>query len=470
MKNRMIVRYVLVWTAVVFIGLQCRAQTAIYIESVPQNTPLLDLLYVTYKLNDDTSKAVTRTMESRDNHYYFVIEDEPEGVSATVKIHRGSEQTAERDFDTNGPMEHQVDLFQGNMVGISILGWLDLPAQSTMNENVILLDNDLLIPQLGKRRRVWVYLPPEYEVSGKSYPVLYMHDGQNLFDRFTSYVGEWKIDETMAGPLLKHCPQSIIVGIDNGGDDRRNEYSFSVNDSLHPQPKGEEYLSFLVKNLKPIVDSHFRTLKDRANTAIGGSSMGANISLAAISKYPDVFSKAILLSPAYWLDPKLFEIAGDHTPKGDAKIYTSCGTYEGNGEVLQDMLRMNILLSDIGYQEGQLTVMDMPEGQHNEAFWAEEFPKAYQWIMGCEQTEEMKVNAFEVAPNPTEESTKITAPNGKLIRKVEVINTAGKSMRTEEAYDVAEYQLFVNMLFPGTYTLVITWSDNSTDTLPLYKI
>lgn len=470
MKNRMFVRSLLVIATIVWWSVSSFSQTAIYIEYLPPNTPMLDKLYVTYQLNNDSSKAVTRSMSEREGNYYFLIEDEPEGSSATVRIHRGSDETSERDFDTNEAMTHQVEIAQGNMVGISVLGWLDMPTSSTMSENVILLDNDMLMPSLGKRRRIWVYLPPEYKVSGKSYPVLYMQDGQNLFDRFTSYVGEWKIDESMASQSLEHCPPSIIVGIDNGGADRRNEYSFSVNDSLHPTPQGEAYLTFLVKNLKPIIDSHFRTLKGREHTSIGGSSMGANISLAAISMYPEVFSKAILLSPAYWLDPKLFDIVGDKSPRLDAKIYSSCGTFEGNGEVLQDMLRMNILMADIGYQDGQLMIMDWPEGKHNEAFWAEEFPRAYQWVMGCELTDEMVENGIEVTPNPTEESTFIKAPKGKLIQKITVYNSAGKAVRAEEAYNVAEYQLFVNMLFPGTYSLEITWNDNTKDTLPLYKI
>lgn len=468
MKNRMFVRYVIILSYLLFHVLESQAQTAIFLESVPQNTPMLDLLYVTYKLDDDTSKAVTRAMSKRDDHYYFLIEDEPEGMTCTLKVHRGSDDTAERDIDTNGPMTHQVEIQNGNLVGLSIIEWLDLPIQTTMNEQVHILDNDMLIPQLKKRRRVWVYVPEEYEVSGKSYPVIYMQDGQNLFDRFTSYVGEWKIDETMSA--LKGCEKSIIVGIDNGGMDRRNEYSFSVHDSLHPNPQGDAYLEFLVKNLKPVIDYNFRTLKDRNRTTIGGSSMGANVSLAALVKYPNVFSKAMLLSPAFWLDPELQRMVGDHTPKTDSKIYFSCGTNEGAGEVLQEMLAMNNLMFDVGYQPEQISLMDWPYGEHNEAFWAEEFPRAYRWLNECVQTEETLAKAFDVSPNPTDESTVITAPLGKLISEINIYNDKGKLVKQEMAYEVSEYQIFVNMLFPGTYNMEIKWNDGTTDSLPLYKI
>lgn len=468
MKNRMIIRYVVICSYLILNVFSTNAQTSIFLESVPQNTPMLDLLYVTYKLDDDTSKAVTRTMRKKDNHYYFLIEDEPEGMTCTVKVHRGSDASAERNAETNEPMTHQVLIQNGSIFGISVAEWLDIPINTSMNEQVLILDTDMLIPQLNKRRRVWVYLPEEYEVSGLSYPVIYMQDGQNLFDRFTSYVGEWKVDETLSA--LKGCKKSIVVGIDNGGADRRNEYSFSVHDSLHPTPQGDAYLEFLVKNLKPVIDYHFRTLKDRENTMIGGSSMGANISLAALIKYPQVFSKAMVLSPAFWLDPELERMVGDHTPKTDSKIYFSCGTNEGAGDVLQKMLSMNNLMFDIGYQPEQIFMMDWPNGEHNEAFWAEEFPRAYRWLNDCVETEESLAKAFDVSPNPTYESTTITAPNGKLISEIKIYNNTGKLVKQEAANEESVYQIFVNMLFPGTYNMEIKWHDGTIDSLPLYKL
>ncbi|MEZ4798671.1 MAG: alpha/beta hydrolase-fold protein [Flavobacteriales bacterium] len=468
MKNRMIIRYVVICSYLILNVFSTSAQTSIFLESVPQNTPMLDLLYVTYKLDDDTSKAVTRTMRKKDDHYYFLIEDEPEGMTCTLKVHRGSDASAERNAETNEPMTHQVLIQNGSIFGISVAEWLDIPINTTMNEQVLILDNDMLIPQLKKRRRVWVYLPEEYQVSGVNYPVVYMLDGQNLFDRFTSFAGEWKIDETMSS--LKGCQKSIIVGIDNGGNDRLNEYTFGVNDSLHNIPQGNEILEFITKNLKSVIDYNFRTLKDRKNTSIGGSSLGANMALAAVIKYPDVFSKAMVLSPAYWADPELEKMVANSMPKVDTKIYYACGTNEGRGEVLQDMIKMNNLLVDIGYQENQLFMMDWPEGSHSEAFWAEEFPRAYRWLNDCVETEESLAKAFDVSPNPTYESTTITAPNGKLISEIKIYNNTGKLVKQELANEESVYQIFVNMLFPGTYNMEIKWHDGTIDSLPLYKL
>ncbi len=183
----------------------------------------------------------------------------------------------------------------------TIAGWRSGPAaprRSTARASVGTIDS-MSIPQLGRTRRVWIYLPPDYATSGRRYPVLYMHDGQNVFDEATSYAGEWGVDETLDSLHAAGDPGIIVVAVDHGGTLRVPEYS--------PWPtrfgagEGDAYAAFLANTLKPWVDDNYRTLTDRMHTGITGSSMGGLVSFYAALKYPDVFGLAGVFSPAFWV-------------------------------------------------------------------------------------------------------------------------------------------------------------------------
>jgi len=136
-------------------------------------------------------------------------------------------------------------------------------------------------PELENRRAILVYLPPDYDSSQQRYPVIYMHDGQNLFDQATSYTDEWQVDETMEA-LSRGGYPAIVVGIPNMGEQRIDEYS-PFDDPAHGVGQGHAYLAFIVETLKPLIDQQFRTLPDRLHTGIMGASMGGLISLHAFS-------------------------------------------------------------------------------------------------------------------------------------------------------------------------------------------
>src|SRR5688572_7394439 len=173
----------------------------------------------------------------------------------------------------------------------------------TLAENAYILDEAFYMPQLQRSRRIWLYLPPEYSASGKSYPVIYMHDGQNLFDATTAFGGaEWGIDETL-NTVKNKC---IIVGIDNGGAKRINEYNFYDNEQ-HGAGEGRAYVSFIVDTLKPYIDKTYRTLADRDHTFTAGSSLGGLISFYAAMWYPQVFGGGGIFSPAFWIVPHIEE-------------------------------------------------------------------------------------------------------------------------------------------------------------------
>jgi predicted alpha/beta superfamily hydrolase len=196
--------------------------------------------------------------------------------------------------------------------------------QHTVSKNVTVIDTAFFIPQLKRTRRVWIYLPESYNASRlKKYPVLYMHDGQNVFDEATSFAGEWGVDEALDS-LTEKTKECIVVAVDNGGDKRMNEYN-PYDHKKFGKGEGDKYVDFLVKTLKPFIDKKYRTLKDRPNTFIAGSSMGGLISLYAVLKYPKIFGGAGVFSPAFWVAPALYNEIKKKTGAVNAKVYFMAG-------------------------------------------------------------------------------------------------------------------------------------------------
>ncbi len=256
---------------------------------------------------------------------------------------------------------------------------------STAQPNVHVLP-PLAMPGLDRTRTIRLYLPPGYETSHEHYPVLYMHDGQNLFDAATAYAGEWGVDETLNELARTNGLKLIVVGIDNGEKLRINELN-PWDSARFGKGEGALYMHFIVDVVKPYIDAHYRTKADRANTAIMGSSMGGLISHYAIAKYPKVFSKAGIFSPAYWLAaPAIFDDPAESKFAPDTKLYFYAGGKEGENtmpgmtEMERDMKRMVDSIRAAGFASRNLVVEVNPEAQHNEAAWRAEFPKAVTWL------------------------------------------------------------------------------------------
>ena len=222
-------------------------------------------------------------------------------------------------------------------------------------------------PALTNARDVIVWLPPSYEKeTSKRYPVLYMHDGQNIVDPSTSYAGyDWRVDE-VADSLIKasSIDEIIIVGIYNT-QDRLPEYSDT--------PLGKAYADFVVHTLKPMLDSAYRTLPDRKNTAVMGSSMGGLISFLFAWWYPDVFSKAGCLSSAFLVDSNkiLTELRAYAGPKKGIRIYLDDGSEGLEARLKPGYDEMVEILKSKGYVKGVDLEYFYDEGAgHNERAWA----------------------------------------------------------------------------------------------------
>ena len=236
-------------------------------------------------------------------------------------------------------------------------------------------------PQLGNRRDLLVYLPPSYARGDRRYPVIYMHDGQNLFDRATSFGEEWEVDQTLEAASGEGL-EAIVVGIPNT-EARLDEYS-PFRDRKHAQGgRGDDYLAFLVDTVKPLVDRDFRTRPEREATGIAGSSMGGLISLYAFFRRPETFGFAGVMSPALWFGGRGIFSYVKGRPLSPGRIYLDIGTNEGT-EALSDARRMKSLLEEKGYRTGRdlLFYVEMG-GRHNERAWARRLKHVLRFLLGA---------------------------------------------------------------------------------------
>jgi len=249
---------------------------------------------------------------------------------------------------------------------------------SSASANVHILPTTFTIAGLDRQRTVRIYLPPGYEKTHQRYPVLYMHDAQNLFDDTTAFSGEWNVDEALDTLAKSRGLKLIVVGIDNDGEHRLHELS-AWDDPKYGKSEGKQYTAFIVEVLKPYIDAHYRSKPDRINTAIMGSSLGGLISHYAIFQYPEVFGKAGIFSPSYWYAPEVFDFSAARPLPTDAKVYFYAGGKEGD-EMLPQFNRMIALLQQPAQHNVTFFVKINPVAQHNEAAWRAEFPLAVSWL------------------------------------------------------------------------------------------
>src|SRR5215813_1631787 len=234
---------------------------------------------------------------------------------------------------------------------------------------------------LNNDRDLVVYLPPGYEAEkSKRFSVLYLHDGQNLFDGATSFIPgqEWQVDETAQSLIsARKIEPLIIVGIYNTGQDRVNEYTPTQDAKYKAGGKADLYGRMLVEELKPFIDSTYRTLDGASHTGLGGSSLGGLVSLYVGLKYPKVFGRVAVVSPAvWWSEHQIIRFVEALPQKPNVRIWLDIGTREGrdNAEALKttnDARLLNETLIKKGWQPGQdLQYFEATDAEHNERAWA----------------------------------------------------------------------------------------------------
>ena len=294
------------------------------------------------------------------------------------KFTKGSWETVEAGDNGAQIPNRKLEINKDTTIEVEIKEWSDhfpkKPKETTAGSNVHIVDTAFFMPQLNRYRRVWIYLPASYKSSKKRYPVLYMHDGQNVFDAATSFSGEWGVDEALDTLGPKH--ELIVVAVDNGGSSRINEYS--AYDMKYGKAEGDAYLDFIVNTLRPHVNKHYRTQKSGKQTFIAGSSMGGLISFYALLKYPSKFGGAGIFSPAFWINPQFKTTDPKQLRKIKSRVYFFAGQQEGEAMV-PDMLQVFDQLQK--HSKAEIQTVIRAEGTHSENTWRHEFPLFVQWLL-----------------------------------------------------------------------------------------
>jgi predicted alpha/beta superfamily hydrolase len=240
---------------------------------------------------------------------------------------------------------------------------------------------DVRVLRGALERDLYAYLPTSHG-AGARFPVVYMLDGQNLFDDATAHSGiEWRVDETMQQLALEGI-EALVVGIPAApGDERGAEYSGA---------KVEQHLTFVVDTVRPLVERSFDVDARRERTGIAGSSLGGVASLHAVYTRPETFSFAGVLSPAFWWsgDDRWFELV-ERTAKPDARIYIDVGDSEMSEDettrrrYVEGFERMTELLQSRGFDDGSLQAVLEPGGAHFETDWARRLPDALRFLLAA---------------------------------------------------------------------------------------
>ena len=239
--------------------------------------------------------------------------------------------------------------------------------------------------------RVW--LPSGYDAAenaGRQYPVLYLNDGQNLFEGATAFNGvEWQVDET-GDRLIREgvVPPMIFVGMDNTGRERIREYM--PHRSLNPmmlRAHGTRYPAFLFKEVMPFVASHYRVASEPENTGLGGSSLGALIALYAVAVRPGVIGRLLLESPSLWASNRQLIRQSRGVKRWPERIFLATGTAEAGRKdkdqsVVDDVRELAGIMRRAGLDDPRLKLVIEDGATHNEAAWARRFPEALTFLFG----------------------------------------------------------------------------------------
>lgn len=352
-----------------------------FVVKVPSYTKTTDTIFISGNIpefgNWSPGKISLNKISAYTYSWIFLIK---KGTKAEFKFSRGGWDTVEKGRNGEEISNRTLIVTKDMRVELKIDNWADsikTEKKHTLTGNIKYHEN-FYAKKLNNKRTIIVYLPPNYEkVKQKRYPVLYMHDGQNIFDDATSFIGvEWGVDETVEKLISdKKIKEIIVVGIYNNCD-RANEYT-PFNDKKHGGGIADKYADFIINDLKPFIDKTYRTLPDRNNTAIMGSSLGGLVSLYIAWKHPETFAMSGVISPAlWWAGYKIFNEIEKSTKKNNIKIYLDMGTREGttlesfNSAIIDARKMRDILLNKGFVLDKDLQYFEDEGAIHNESAWA----------------------------------------------------------------------------------------------------
>jgi predicted alpha/beta superfamily hydrolase len=373
-----------------------RAAAVTFMVRVPATTPADARVFISGNIDalGPWNAAGMELGELGDGLYAITLQL-PDAFDFEYKFTRGTWETVEKGSGFEEIENRTLDRASDATVSVEVANWRDQGGERRGASTVtgdLRVHEDLVSAALGGRRTVHVFLPPGYESAPAArYPVLYMHDGQNLFDAGTAFIGvEWRVDETVTRLVESgQIEPIIVVGVSNAGDRRMDEYT-PVADAERGGGGGRRYADFLVQELKPFIDSTYRTLPDAEHTGIMGSSLGGLISLFTAWTYPGVFSRVGAMSTSYgWADGQIIDfISAEPAPRG-VRVWIDMGTAEdrddSDGDGVPDIIALHRRMRDVlvskGLEPGRTLEYVEDEGaRHDERAWAARLPAALRFL------------------------------------------------------------------------------------------
>jgi predicted alpha/beta superfamily hydrolase len=427
-------------------------QFTVNVTAIPAYTNLADNVFLAGSFNGWDPANSNFLMTNNANGTYSIILE----VSGLIefKFTKGSFLMVEKDANCQEIANRTYTVNSNQTVNLQIANWRDYcdgEGQHTATSNVSILSENFSIPQLGKTRRVWLYLPPDYNNSTKTYPVIYMHDAQNLFDAYYSFSGEWEVDESLNLLFNQGDYGAIVVGIDNGGASRIDEYSPWINPS-YGGGDGDLYMQFIVNTLKPYIDQNYRTKSNRENTAMIGSSMGGLISFYGGIEFQSVFSKLGIFSPSFWFSNQVYTHVTENPATENMRIYFVAGSQESTSMV-PNINQMTTTLTNAQFDAEEIRTVIKTDGQHSEWFWRREFPAAYQWLFQ-DNTAGEKKNEFNENFIFQQDYEKISIKSlSEEMEELKLLDLTGKIMLQKN--DLTELDLFYKDFSSGIYFIAI---------------
>lgn len=433
-----------------------KSQVTFIVSDFPENTPPEDVIYITGSFNGWNPGDPNYELSINDQEdWEITLAAQSEGSSFNYKFTRGSWSTVEKGASGEEIPNRSFTFGNGDTVYVTILNWADVAGGSTAADNVSIVDEDFYMPQLDRYRRIWIYLPQNYFDNPEAhYPVLYMHDGQNVFDAFTSFAGEWEVDETLNELEDQGVNVPIVIAIDNGGTLRIDELTPWYNPDFTSGGEGDDYIDFIVETLKPFVDTNYRTLPDRIHTGIMGSSLGGLISHYGALEHQNVFSKAGIFSPSYWWSDTVWTFVQEAGSAFDMRLYQMTGSLEG-GDMVTNTLMMHDSLLKAGFTPNELNSIIVEGGQHNELLWSSQFEDAYMWLFadysGVNIEEIHAVNTINVYPNPAHNTLHISHMEDYYEVSLKILDITGKVILALDDYRGGP--LNITTFNPGSYIM-----------------
>ena len=433
------------------------AQVTFIISDMPETTPPEDIIYIIGDFNgwDPGDPEYSLSINNQGN-WEITLVAQFEGSSIEYKFTRGDLSTIEKGENGEEIANREFTFGNGDTVYIEVLNWADIEG-STATDNVAIIDDAFFMPQLDRTRRIWIYLPQNYSNNPEEhYPVIYMHDGQFMFDSFASGDTEMEVDETLNELEDQGVNVPIVVAIDNGGQEHRVDEYTPWNRPSGAGGEGAAYIDFIIETLKPFIDENYRTLPDRIHTGVLGASLGGLISHYGALAHQDVFSKAGIFSPSYWWSDSVWTFVQE-TGKQDAmRLYQMTGGLETDTMISSTLLMHDSLLS-VGFSEDEVYSIIIPGGEHNELLWRPQFEDAYLWLFADYIATGIKThqinNSINIYPNPAYNTIYISNISDYHEVSLKILDIAGKVIL--ELKDYRGDPINITAFKPGSYIMQI---------------